>query len=104
MGILSRILNRRADPPRQARMLEGASGKRWPSTPAFGATGSEVLAGAAQVRGRARHLRFNDPTAANAAEILRTALVGYGATLTSGTEETDSAFADWAAAVHLGEL
>ncbi|MGN7870992.1 phage portal protein [Paracoccus sp. 22332] len=104
MGILSRILNRRADPPRQTRMLEGASGKRWPSTPAFGATGSEVLAGAAQVRGRARHLRFNDPTAANAAEILRTALVGYGATLTSGAEETDSAFADWAAAVHLGEL
>lgn len=104
MGILSRILNRRADPPRQARMLEGASGKRWPATPAFGATGSEVLAGAAQVRGRARHLRFNDPTAANAAEILRTALVGYGATLTCGDETHDTAFSNWATAVRLGEL
>lgn len=104
MGLLSRLLNRRADTPRHLRMLEGASGKRWSATPAFGATGSEVLAGATQVRGRARHLRFNDPTAANAAEILRTALVGYGATLTSGAEETDSAFADWAATVRLGEL
>lgn len=104
MGILSRLMNRRVDPPRQTRMLEGASGKRWPSTPAFGATGSEVLAGAAQVRGRARHLRFNDPTATNAAEILRTALVGYGATLTSGEEVVDTAFADWAASTRLPAL
>ena len=104
MGILSRLLNRRTDPPPQVRMLEGASGRRWPATPAFGATSGEVLAGAAQVRGRARHLRFNDPTAANAAEILRTALVGYGATLTSGAEDVDSAFADWAGRVRLGEL
>lgn len=88
----------------QARMLEGASGKRWPATPAFGATGSEVLAGAAQVRGRARHLRFNDPTAANAAEILRTALVGYGATLTCGDEQPDTAFANWATAAQFAEL
>lgn len=106
MGIWSRLMNRRADPlpVSQVRMLEGASGKRWPSTPGFGATGSEVLAGAAQVRGRARHLRFNDPTATNAAEILRTALVGYGATLTSGDEAIDTAFVEWAARVRFGEL
>ncbi|RJL07154.1 phage portal protein [Paracoccus aestuarii] len=104
MGILSRLISRRVDQPRQVRMLEGASGKRWPSTPAFGATGGEVLAGAAQVRGRARHLRFNDPTATNAAEILRTALVGYGATLTSGEEVVDTAFADWAADTRLASL
>ncbi|WP_232831618.1 capsid cement protein [Pseudogemmobacter bohemicus] len=47
MGLLSRILNRNTTPPRPAavRMLEGASGKRWSNTPAFGATGAEVLAG-----------------------------------------------------------
>lgn len=53
---------------------------------------------------RARHLRFNDPTAANAAEILRTALVGYGATITCGEESADAAFARWAASVSLPEL
>ena len=72
------------------RMLEGASGKRWHNTPAFGTTGAEVLAGASQVRGRARHLRFNDPTAGNAAEILKTALVGYGVTAASTSEDEAS--------------
>jgi lambda family phage portal protein len=92
---------RRTDKPAGVRMLEGASGKRWASTPAFGATGSEVLAGAAQVRGRARHLRFNDPTAANAVEILKTALVGYGVTGASADDDAsvrethDAEFSDW---------
>ncbi|PYF11020.1 lambda family phage portal protein [Rhodobacter viridis] len=92
------------------RMLEGASGKRWNNTPAFGTTGAEVLAGASQVRGRARHLRFNDPTAGNAAEILKTALVGYGVTAASTSEDEasraacDAAFADWAARVDFAAL
>ncbi len=114
MGLLSRILNRQTAPqasrPVAVRMLEGASGKRWSNTPAFGATGSEVLAGAAQVRGRARHLRFNDPTAGNAAEILKTALVGYGVTAASlsddeGTrEEHDAGFTAWAERNQFGAL
>ncbi|AXQ95681.1 phage portal protein [Cereibacter azotoformans] len=111
MGLLSRLLNRTAQPaqhPTAVRMLEGASGKRWPSTPAFGATGSEVLAGAAQVRGRARHLRFNDPTAGNGAEILKTALVGYGVTAASlspvDRDEQDAAFNKWAEANQFGAL
>ncbi|WP_406735964.1 phage portal protein [Thioclava sp. GXIMD4215] len=96
---------RKADPPRTSvRMLEGASDKRWSKTPAFGATGSEVLAGAAQVRGRGRHLRFNDPTAANATEILRTALVGYGATVTCGDEARDADFAEWSSAARFFAL
>lgn len=99
------FLKRDAKPPASSvRMLEAASGKRWSSVPAFGTTGGEVLAGAQQVRGRARHLRFNDPTAANAAEILRTALVGYGATITCGSEEATEAFAAWAADVNFAEL
>ncbi|WP_161555838.1 phage portal protein [Mangrovicoccus ximenensis] len=83
-------------------MLEGASGKRWSNTPAFGTTGAEVLAGAPQVRARARHLRFNDPTACNAAEILKSALVGYGVTAASKAEDDseredlDARFSDWA--------
>lgn len=105
MGLLSRILNRTPEAARTSvRMLEGASGKRWSKTPSFGATGSEVLAGAAQVRGRARHLRFNDPTAGNAAEILRVGLVGYGATATCGDKTTDTAFTDWASTAHFPEL
>lgn len=114
MGLLSRLFSRTAAAPMQTRptavrMLEGASGKRWPSTPAFGATGSEVLAGAAQVRGRARHLRFNDPTAGNAAEILKTALVGYGVTAASlgddgAREDHDAGFTEWAERNQFGAL
>ena len=103
MSLLSRILNRTA-PPRAVRMLEAASGKRWAKVPAFGAAATEVLAGAAQVRGRARHLRFNDPWAANGAEALRTALVGYGTTVSCGDEATDSAFSEWASATRFAEL
>lgn len=107
-----RLLNRAAPPqrPSAVRMLEGASGKRWSNTPAFGATGSEVLAGAAPVRGRARHLRFNDPTAGNAAEILKTALVGYGVTAASLSEDEghrddhDARFSLWAERNQFGAL
>lgn len=111
MGLLSRLFTRDTPAPRPAavRMLEGASGKRWSATPAFGATGAEVLAGASQVRGRARHLRFNDPTAGNAAEILKTALVGYGPTAATlgdddRREEQDAAFSAWAEANQFGAL
>lgn len=97
-------------PVRHVRMFEAAGEKRWSSVPAFGATGSEVLAGAAPVRGRARHLRFNDPTAANAAEILKTALVGYGVTGASLAEddgardEHDAGFSEWVERNHFGAL
>ncbi|MEI4473333.1 phage portal protein [Frigidibacter sp. MR17.24] len=107
-----RLFNRTQPEPRPnaVRMLEGASGRRWSNTPAFGATGSEVLAGAAQVRGRARHLRFNDPTAVNAAEILKTALVGYGVTAASLAEDGarrethDGEFSAWSERTGFGAL
>lgn len=105
-----RIFTRTIPRAAAVRMLEGASGKRWSNTPAFGATGSEVLAGAAQVRGRARHLRFNDPTGGNAAEILKTALVGYGVTAASlseveaSREEHDAGFITWAERNQFGAL
>ncbi|WP_156034284.1 hypothetical protein [Bosea sp. 117] len=67
----------------RTRMLEGASGKRWDRVPPFGPLSTEVMAGASAVRGRARHLRHNDPLAANAATILKTGLVGYGVTAAS---------------------
>jgi lambda family phage portal protein len=85
-----------APAPGGRRMLEGASGRRFDKTPAFGATGQEVLAGGPLVRGRARHLRFNDPHGANAAAILRTGLVGYGATPASPDSEAVTAFLSWA--------
>ncbi|MBB4120211.1 phage portal protein [Martelella radicis] len=96
------ISRNRAEKPSNVRMLEGASGKRWNNTPQFGTTGAEVLAGAAQVRGRARHLRFNDPTASNAVEILKTALVGFGVSAASSEndesvrESHDANFSEWA--------
>lgn len=79
MGALDLI--RRILPSKQpgtgVRMLEATSGKRWQNTPPFGPLAAEISGGAARVRGRARHLRHNDPLAANAASIYRTALVGY---------------------------
>lgn len=104
------FLNRKATKPTGQRMLEGASGKRWKNVPTFGATGQEVLAGAPQVRSRARHLRFNDSHAANAAEIIKTALVGYGAVAASAHDDCDcrdcqdSDFSAWAAKAHFPAL
>lgn len=109
MGLLSRLFTRTPEKP-AVRMFEGASGKRWNNVPAFGATGAEVLAGAAQVRGRARHLRHNDAHAGNAVEILKTGLVGYGVTAAAVAEDDaerddqSNAFAAWAEATNFAGL
>lgn len=109
MGLLERLFNRQSRAKGQ-RMLEATSGKRWSSTPAFGPLAAEVAGGAARVRGRARHLRHNDPLAANAAAIYRTGLVGYGVTAASqhpdaSTRSTiDEAFGAWAAKTKFAEL
>jgi lambda family phage portal protein len=108
MGLLERILNRQWRPKGQ-RMLEATSGKRWTNTPPFGSMAAEVAGGASRVRGRARHLRHNDPLAANAAGIYRTALVGYGVTAASqhsdaGTRtKIDEEFAAWAVKTKFAE-
>ena len=103
---LQRLLTRPAPapPPRQVRMLEGASGKRFDRTPAFAATGQEVLAGGPTVRRRARHLRHNDPHGANAAAIYRTGLVGYGATPAGTDSGAVAAFLEWAADIGFAGL
>lgn len=91
------------------RMLEGASGKRWHRTPPFGPLASEIM-GAGQIRGRTRHLRHNDPTAANAAAIYKTGLVGAGIMAASQhpDDETrailDAAFSRWDEATNFSEL
>ncbi len=106
MGALDLI--RRILPSKQSetgvRMLEATSGKRWQNTPPFGPLASEVAGGAARVRGRARHLRHNDPLAANAASIYRTALVGYGVTASSKNADVNHAFAEWSRKAKFAEL
>ncbi|MGQ0566722.1 MAG: phage portal protein [Gemmobacter sp.] len=104
MALLSRALSAflpspapKAVPYQGQRMVEGASNKRFPQTPPFGGLGQEVLASGPLVRGRARHLRVNDPHAANAANIYRTGLVGYGATPASPDSEAVAAFMQWSA-------
>ena len=109
MGLFD-FFKARQSKPQSQRMLEATSGKRWSNTPAFGPMAAEVAGGAARVRGRARHLRHNDPLAANAAAIYRTGLVGYGVTAASqhsdaGTRSTiDEAFTAWAIASQFAEL
>jgi len=98
-SFLARIVQsftRRAPAPGGRRILEAASGRRFDRTPAFGATAQEVLAGGPLVRGRARHLRMNDPHASNAASIYRVGLVGYGVTPASPDSEAVAAFIEWA--------
>lgn len=100
MTFLSRIFSRVAPavPDTGRRMLEAAvASKRFHKTPVFGATAPEVLAGAPAVRGRARHLRHNNPHAANAASIFRIALVGAGAVAASPDTAAATAFAAWSA-------
>ncbi|MEJ6848610.1 phage portal protein [Sinorhizobium fredii] len=109
MGFLDRLFSRQAKPQGQ-RMLEATSGKRWTSTPPFGSMAAEVAGGAARVRGRARHLRHNDPLAANAAAIYKTGLVGYGATAASQHPDAstrsriDERIAAWAAKTRFAEI
>ncbi len=109
MGLLERILNRQSK-PKARRALEATSGKRWTNTPPFGSMAAEVAGGASRVRGRARHLRHNDPLAANAASIYRTGLVGYGVTAASqhknagSRKRIDGAFAAWVIKNKISEL
>lgn len=110
MGLLDRIFNRQSRPQASQRMLEATSGKRWNSTPPFGSMAAEIAGGASRVRGRARHLRHNDPLAANAAATYRTGLVGYGVTAASQHPDAsirrsiDADFAAWAAETKFAEL
>lgn len=96
--------------PTQVRMLEGGSGKRWQHTPPFGPLPTEVMAGANRVRGRARHLRHNDPLASNATSIYKTGLVGFGVTCAAQHDDAetratiDAAFAEWATETNFAEL
>jgi lambda family phage portal protein len=106
MGLLDRIL-RRQSRPAAVRMIEAASGRRWENTPPFGPLATEIMGGAANARGRGRHLRHNDMLAANAAMIYRTSLVGYGVTAASQHPDEatrralDAGFDSWAAKVNL---
>lgn len=106
MGALDLI--RRILPSKQpgtgVRMLEATSGKRWQNTPPFGPLANEISGGAPLVRGRARHLRHNDPLAANAASIYRTALVGYGVTASTEAADVNQAFAEWSRKAKFAEL
>lgn len=102
MGALGFI--RKLLPKQNVRMLEATSAKRWQNTPPFGALAAEIAGGAARVRGRARHLRHNDPLGANAAAIYRTALVGYGVTASTKNPELNTAFADWCRKTGFAEL
>ena len=101
MSLFSNLFKRPATPASK-RQIEGASGKRWPSTPMFAGAGPEVLAAGATAGKRAAHLVFNDPHAANAQAIYRTGLVGAGAVAASGVtddeqrSDQDAAFARWA--------
>lgn len=109
MTIFERLFNRQSKAKGQ-RMLEATSGKRWTDTPPFGSIAAEVAGGASRVRGRARHLRHNEPLAANAASIYRTSLVGHGVTAASQHTDAgvrsriDEAFAAWAVKTRFAEL
>lgn len=103
LDLIRRILPSK-QPETGVRMLEATSGKRWQNTPPFGPLASEISGGAARVRARARHLRHNDPLAANAASIYRTALVGYGVTASSKNADVNQAFAEWSRKAKFAEL
>lgn len=65
--------------PELVRRFDAAGGgRRWESRPHFGAANAEALAGAPQIRPRARHAVANNAWAANAASVYETALVGAG--------------------------
>ncbi|WP_295704835.1 phage portal protein [uncultured Brevundimonas sp.] len=93
MNVIDRTrtaLARMISPAPARRQFEGAHGRPWHGTPAFGRTATETLNAVAPLRQRARHLYGNNPHARAAVEAWVTALVGTGARANPSHPDADA--------------
>ena len=93
MNVIDRTrtaLARMISPTPARRQFEGAHGRPWHGTPAFGRTATETLNAVAPLRQRARHLYANNPHARAAVEAWVTALVGTGARANPSHPDADT--------------